>query len=73
VDEMARPLPSVFPGRNSLSLAADLVGRASYQLTPQVRAGLNATYRHADYFRELVGGLWVELALRRQLINRRGL
>jgi hypothetical protein len=46
------------------------VARGAYQLTPNVRAGVQATYRQADYFRELVGGLWVELALRRRIMTR---
>jgi tetratricopeptide (TPR) repeat protein len=65
------PAASVFPARSNLALSAEVQARGGYQLTPHMNAGFVATYRQADYFRELVGGVYLELSFRPRVSARR--
>jgi tetratricopeptide (TPR) repeat protein len=65
------PAASVFPARSNLALSAEVQARGGYQLTPHMNAGFAATYRQADYFRELVGGVYLELSFRPRVSTRR--
>jgi tetratricopeptide (TPR) repeat protein len=69
-DGPEHPAESTYAGQRNLSLAFDLVGRASYLLGSQMEAGVEVAVRRADYFREFVGGFYLQIGFRRKLLNR---
>ncbi len=69
-DATGAPVQSIFPGQTNISAAIDLDARASYQIAPDIEAGAQVTFRSADWFREIIGGFYVQFKVNKKTVSR---